>query len=429
MANYAAGTKLSDLSLDDAPTGSADPRPPDALPAAGGPSSFGPAATNDARMEPTGTATVAGNPSSPGVNAKDAVQVERADPLLEEATREFEAGHIEQPLWVRALAQSGGDAAAAKPAYLRARAASLRVAKRTQRADGVARSVRAQPNKGPIAERSDATRLRGSADRKRVILVAGIIGLLVVVTGVVSMRWESAPAQAPIAVTRKAPASRPAPPTPVDSAKSAAKLAGGPERAEMSSDDFAGRVREFKEAGNFHVLVLYAVEWTRKQPGNPEAWKELGAGYAALRQFDDALDAVTKAVRLAPDDAQSWQTLGQVNLALAQPAKALVAFERAADLNTRDVTSLIQAGTLNAQLGHLSQAKDAFDKALAVSPGDVEALCGAASVAQKDGRQKDAEVFTRQVKAIERTCREPTADSVSVAAAPAAKKRPVYSGR
>ena len=340
--------------------------------------------------------------------------------MLEEATREFEAGHLEQPLWVRAVAQNGGDAAAAKPAYLRARAASLRVAKRTQRADRVGRSVRAQHSKGPDPKRTGAARLL--ADRKRVILVAGVIGLLVVVTGVVSMRWESAPAQAPITVTRNAPAGRPAPPAPADGAKSAAKVAGGPERAEMSSDDFAGKVREFKEAGNFHVLVLYAVEWTRKQPGNPEAWKELGAGYAALRQFDDALDAVTKAVRLAPDDAQSWQTLGQVNLALAQPAKALVAFERAADLNTRDVTSLIQAGTLNAELGHLSQAKDAFDKALAVSPGDVEALCGAASVAQKDGRQKDAEAFTRQVKAIERTCREPTADSVSVAAAPAAKK-------
>jgi len=427
MGNYAAGTKLSDLSLDDAPTGSANPRPPDAPLAACGPPSSGAIARNDARAVHTDMSAAAVGPSSPGVNAETHAPAERTDPLLEEATREFEAGHIEQPLWVRAIAQSGGDPAAAKPAYLRARAASLRVAKRTQRHDGATRGAHARSSKKGTPQPSDAVRPRRTLDRGRMMLTAGVIGLLVVVITLVAMRWESAPAQAPIATAPKLTAGGPGPTA--DSAKSAAKTPGGPGRPEMASDDFAGRVREFKEAGNWNVLVLYAAEWTRKQPTNPEAWKELGTGYAALRQFDDALDAVTKAVRLAPEDFQSWQTLGQINLALAQPAKALVAFERAADLNARDVTSLIQAGTLNAELGHLSQAKDAFNKALAVSPGDVEALCGAASVAQKDGRPKDAEAFTRQVKAIERTCREPTAESVPVAAATATKKRPVYSGR
>jgi hypothetical protein len=34
--------------------------------------------------------------------------------------------------------------------------------------------------------------------------------------------------------------------------------------------------------------------------------------------------------------------------------------------------------------------------ALAVSPRDVEALCGATSVAQREGRVKDAQAMTRQ---------------------------------
>lgn len=196
----------------------------------------------------------------------------------------------------------------------------------------------------------------------------------------------------------------------------------------MSSDDFVGKVRELREAGNWNVLVLYAVEWTRKQPGNPQAWKELSTGYVMLRQFDEALEAATRAVQLAPADFELWQTLGQVNVALAQPAKALVAFERAADLNGRDVTSLIQAGMLNAELGHLPQAREAFARALAVSPGDVDALCGSASIAQKEGRSKDADAFMRQVKSVERVCRDSTvAETVAVSPAIGSKKKTMAS--
>ena len=83
--------------------------------------------------------------------------------------------------------------------------------------------------------------------------------------------------------------------------------------------------------------MLYAVEWTRKEPNNPTAWDQLRMGYMYLRQYDDALSAATKAVTLAPDDARLWRNVGEINLDIDDPRRALQAFEQAATRNPHDV--------------------------------------------------------------------------------------------
>jgi Flp pilus assembly protein TadD len=85
-------------------------------------------------------------------------------------------------------------------------------------------------------------------------------------------------------------------------------------------------------------------------------------------------------------------------------------------LNDQDVVSLVQTGMLNAQLGRLPEARAAFSQALTVSPQDVQAICGAASVAQKEGRVKDAQAMAQQVAALGERCGDLAAVSVRVAA-------------
>jgi tetratricopeptide (TPR) repeat protein len=200
---------------------------------------------------------------------------------------------------------------------------------------------------------------------------------------------------------------------------------GGPERRAVSNEDFAAKVEELKTAGNWNVLVLYAVEWTRKSPESADAWNELGAGYVKLRQFNEALEAATNAARLAPARLETWQRLGEINVALRQPGEAIAAYEKAVALNERDVTSLVQMGTLHAQLGQLSQAKNTFARALDVSPTDAEALCGSAAIAQKEGRPKDADSIARQIKAADLRCAEAVAVApASVAPPPSARRKP-----
>jgi tetratricopeptide (TPR) repeat protein len=144
-----------------------------------------------------------------------------------------------------------------------------------------------------------------------------------------------------------------------------------------------------KQARNWNVLVLYATEWTRKEPANAAAWRELSVGYANLRQLDDAFDAATRAVSLAPADAEAWRGLGRVNFAL----------ERWPD-----------AGT-------------AFEKALAVRADDQDALCGAAAVARREGRFKDADALSRRMGADASCPGYGDVESVSVSVRSAPPKR------
>ena len=145
----------------------------------------------------------------------------------------------------------------------------------------------------------------------------------------------------------------------------------GGRQAGDSRPNFEARVQELKQAGNWNVLVLYASEWTRKEPTNPSAWHELSVGYAKMRQLDDAFQAAAKAVALAPQDARLWNNLGHVNLSLER----------------------------------LPEAKVAFDHALALLADDPDTLCSAALVAQRQGRASDADALAGQVKGADGGCR------------------------
>ena len=273
-----------------------------------------------------------------------------------------------------------------------------------------------------------ARRVEARPTRNRMTLVAGVVGSLAVMAavGLVAMRAENAPAHQLEAAKPPAPV--------VASAAAAHDVAASTEAAddvapstaaahpEAPLENLASKMQALKAAGNWHLFVIYASEWARKQPGNPDAWRELSLGYLKMRQFRDALDAATKAVQLAPASFLAWQSLGKVNLALQDNAAALTAFEKAGALNDQDVVSLVQAGTLDAKLGRLPEARAAFAKALAASPEDVDALCGAASVAQKEGRLKEAESITQQLKSVDGICRDPdSVESTRVAASVPAK--------
>ena len=393
MTNYASGAKFSDLSL-------AGDSPP------------------AADLPPVAA------PPAPAVKVVRDASSRSNDEYLAQAIQELDAGTIDQPLWLRALDLSGNNPEAAKPAYLRARAAALWVAKRNQQAAKPARRRRTS-TKEETPPPAKQYRKR-SRSKKRATLFVGAFGFMAMVVAGLLVMLSSNDLPSSIAQDSKLPSAQLR-----AASKSAAAKASDSERVSASGDDFSRKVSDLKAAGNWNVLVLYAVEWTRKAPTNAVAWHELSMGYAKLRQFNDAVEAATRATQLAPENVEAWQNLGDINVALQQPAAALAAYERAVALNARDVTSLLQVGLLNAQLGHLPQAKVALANVLEMNPLDVDALCGAESIAQKEGRAKEADAIARQLKAANLRCRDATvvvpvavAASPATAAAPAAKKKP-----
>jgi tetratricopeptide (TPR) repeat protein len=409
MKEYAAGVQSSEVNLVDRPATSG------------------------------GAEAVADAASSAGTEPARVPAAASADPFLAKVTKEHATGHVDPSLWARAVAQAGGDEAQATRLYLNSRATALRVEKRQEKAAQRARVAEVlgnAPDPGFAAEAPEACDETTSKEtsqprdrstgpsRRRVILIAGVLGSIVVIGGLVAVLSDSDAAQQRN-VAKPAPLNVSGRSIPSGQTASAAADTDKTAREGVSGEELVGRVQALEKAGNWNLFVIHASEWTRKQPGNAEAWKQLSQGYLKLRQFGDALDAATKAVQLSPENFLMWQNLGQLNLALQRPAEALLAFQQAAALNDRDVVSLVQEGKLNTQLGRLPDARIAFAKALVVNPEDVQALCGAASIAQKEGRVKDADAMTRQALSLDGGCRDSSgSESVRVVASGTAKSRP-----
>jgi tetratricopeptide (TPR) repeat protein len=441
MKEYAAGIQSSELRLVDAPAEKraiAAPAPATARVGTGNgtPEPHNGTVGAEVATAPYKLAATAAVGSPPaksfGESASPAV-----DKFLIAATKEFEAGIVDQPLWKHAVAQSAGDRTVATNNYLRARATALRVTKREKRQERWARRARALNELANPAEAqhvdspedsspqlAHSPRARVAATKRAQMLWVGsaLAGAFVVALWVV-LHSEGDGSQhnsTPASSGSRAAASA------TKAMKSAAVTPSG-EREDPPRVDWAGRLEQLRTDGNWNLVVLHAGEWVRAQPENASAWKELAAGYVKLRQYREALEAANKVVQLAPDDASAWQSLGEVNAALRQPAEALAAFEQAVARNDRDAASMVQVGTLAAQLGRNADARAAFAKALALNPADVDAMCGAASLAQKEQRSRDAEALRRQIALLDARCRDTEGESVRVAiggkAAPAVSPR------
>ncbi len=332
-----------------------------------------------------------------------------------EALREYKDGNIDLPLWSRAISQHEGDQTAAIVAYLRARATVLKLDRRQRRVSDPNPPVRAAVpmSARPFLQEEDDPYVeppsRAAVVRRYAMFAAPLVAILAAGVWWMVSTSDSDSAQA------SSPTAAPA----IAGSGPAAKTLVRAPRVTKEEDPgtyFSGKILDLKSAGNWNVLVLFASEWTRKQPENATAWRELSMGYTNMRQYADALEAGATAAKLAPADPLVWRNLAQVNLDLKEPEAALKAYEKAAALNDLDVYSMLQVGLINVELNRLPQAREAFDRVLAADPDNPEALCGTASIAQRQGRGKDADAASKSLRAGDRKCREaPAAAAVAVA--------------
>lgn len=324
-----------------------------------------PAAASDA-------ARPASDESRPEEKAKRDLRIRTADEFLAQAAKEYQDGQVDEALWRRAADQGGNDTSLVIAAYLRARATVLQLQQKQARASDPstrAASPRSNPS-GAVAEADSTGRERAPFWRKRPLVTysaasAVVLATAIVVVWVITSPRAIEPIRQPVASAAAGP-SQPASPPPAATSKPAAAAT---DQGDLHPN-FAVRVEELKQEGNWNVLVLYASDWTRREPDNATAWHELSLGYARMKQFEDAFHAAAKAVELSPRTAVLWNDLGQVNLSLQR----------------------------------LPEAKVAFERALALRPDDPDSLCGAAQVAQRDGRASDAEALAAQVRNLSVRC-------------------------
>ena len=323
-------------------------------------------------LEPVETSMPAGDAprktsdeSSSAENAKRDLRMRTSDEFLDRAAKEYQEGQIDQALWRRAADHGSNDASLVIAAYLRARATVLQMQqKQAAGSQGAARKpdpIRRANERDEDSEpppMGDGIRAWVQQPKFLAAGAAALVAVVVVVWLIASPRGSVQPPAAAATAAAGAPNAAPTGPT-----SAAANPAD-------TRPPFESRVQELKQAANWNVLVLYASEWTRREPNNATAWYELSAGYAKMRQFDDAFQAAAKATQLAPQDALFWNNLGHVDLSVE----------------------------------HLPEAKLAFDQALALRADDPDSLCGSALVAQRQGRSSDASAFAARVRAANVGC-------------------------
>jgi tetratricopeptide (TPR) repeat protein len=353
-----------------------------------------------------GDSTRTAGGESANAKTKRDLRITTPDEFLAAAAKEYQEGRIDRALWSRAADQSN-DASLVVAAYLRARAAVLQLqqkkAERLQSlahgADSIAhaseRKVDSESSLEVVLTKVAGLPFRG-ANAKLMYVGAAAVALVFIVAIallVVSPRKSESIAQPIVSAAAPSP-NQPTPPAHLASEQPLVKTTSDDTNQGSPETTLETRVQQLKNDGKWNVLVPYASEWTRKEPNNAAAWNELSVGYTKLRQFNDALDAATRAVQLSPENSLFLRNLGYINLAMER----------------------------------LPEARIAFDRALAASSDDAGTLCGAALVAQRQGRPNEATAIAERAASAGGICpRVSDGASVAVVAAGSAAPKSVGS--
>ncbi|MGD9581319.1 MAG: tetratricopeptide repeat protein, partial [Vampirovibrionia bacterium] len=73
----------------------------------------------------------------------------------------------------------------------------------------------------------------------------------------------------------------------------------------------------------------------KKEPENPDAYKNLGAAYYKEKDYEKALDSYKKAIELSPEDIYAYFGIGVVYEKLGEVELAYNSFKRAFDINPK----------------------------------------------------------------------------------------------
>ncbi|MCC6485316.1 MAG: hypothetical protein IT209_10765 [Armatimonadetes bacterium] len=98
--------------------------------------------------------------------------------------------------------------------------------------------------------------------------------------------------------------------------------------------DTTQRVQQLMSEGQFDEAILLLEEWTRREPGNWQAFTCLGAACAQLRRFEPAILAFRRATQIKPRAANLRFNLGRAYELSGQPIKALHEYETAMRLDS-----------------------------------------------------------------------------------------------
>lgn len=123
-------------------------------------------------------------------------------------------------------------------------------------------------------------------------------------------------------------------------------------------------------AGQTEQAVERYQEAARRSPGHPEAWREMGVGYALLKQFDRSLECNEQAMQLDPHDPRHWDhkavTLGR----MGNFAAGLKVLEEATGKLPNSAVLRMRLGYFLSRVGRFEDSLRVFEQAAQLDGDD-----------------------------------------------------------
>ena len=116
-------------------------------------------------------------------------------------------------------------------------------------------------------------------------------------------------------------------------------------------------------------MIAGLVEETRANPGNVDAWIELGNSYFDTGQNEKAIQAYRQALELDPNNANVWTDMGVMYRRSGKPQDAIDSFNRAIEVDPKHEVSRMNKGiVLLHDMNDMEGAIKAWEGLLEVNP-------------------------------------------------------------
>ena len=120
-------------------------------------------------------------------------------------------------------------------------------------------------------------------------------------------------------------------------------------------------------AGSDRIATLEGE--AKANPGNANAWIELGNAYFDSNQFEAAIGAYRKSLELNPNNANVWTDMGVMYRRSDKPEEAIKAFDQAIAADPKHEVSRMNKGiVLLHDLNDFNSAIEAWEGLLEVNP-------------------------------------------------------------
>jgi Flp pilus assembly protein TadD len=144
------------------------------------------------------------------------------------------------------------------------------------------------------------------------------------------------------------------------------------------------------------ALPIYR-DLVQRFPGVEQLWFELGLAALGESEFEQAVDAFTRAARLAPNDSALQVLLGQQFHRLRRSGLARACFEQAVVADPRSTHAQLSLAAWWEREHKLDRAMEAAEACLTRHPRHLQAQCVKALLLHRQNRNTEAETVLRDV--------------------------------